>query len=145
MGGEQILRIKTLDRVSPFLDLPIGACFRATQRNNDSLWIKITEDGGVSIMPIAGIFTSWRGDERLEVCSVVETSEIFGVAEWIRERKPIEMLLWCPECRARHVDLGEFETKPHHTHACQSCGHVWRPAIVPTVGVQFLPGLKNED
>lgn len=35
-------------------------------------------------------------------------------------------------------------TKLHHTHACQTCGHVWRPAIVNTVGVQFLPGFKDE-
>ena len=54
------------------------------------------------------------------------------------------MILHCPECRARHVDAGEFAMKPHHTHACQGCGFVWRPAIIPTVGVQFLPGLKDE-
>ena len=57
---------------------------------------------------------------------------------------PVPMLLWCPECNERHVDRGEFATKPHHTHACQFCGHVWRPAIAPTTGVQFLPGFKNE-
>lgn len=57
---------------------------------------------------------------------------------------PIPMLLWCPSCHARHVDKGEFATKPHHTHACQKCGLPWRPAIVPTVGVQFLPGFKDE-
>jgi len=34
--------------------------------------------------------------------------------------------------------------KPHHTHACQHCGLVWRPAIAPTVGVQFLPGFKGK-
>lgn len=56
----------------------------------------------------------------------------------------IPMLLWCPICRGRHIDRGEFATKPHHTHACQECGHVWRPAIVATRGVQFLPGFKNE-
>lgn len=33
----------------------------------------------------------------------------------------------------------------HHTHACQHCGMVWRPAVVPTVGVYFLPGFKNTD
>jgi hypothetical protein len=54
------------------------------------------------------------------------------------------MLLWCPACAARHIDEGEFATKEHHTHACQSCGMVWRPAVVPTVGVQFLPGFKEE-
>jgi hypothetical protein len=58
---------------------------------------------------------------------------------------PVPMLLWCPECGERHLDVGDFATKPHHTHACQYCGHVWRPAIVPTVGVQFLPGFKNTD
>jgi len=58
--------------------------------------------------------------------------------------KPIPMLLWCPMCHARHIDEGEFATKPHHTHACQNCGLTWRPAVVATVGVQFLPGFKNE-
>lgn len=56
----------------------------------------------------------------------------------------IPMLLWCPECGERHIDEGEFATKLHHTHACQHCGMVWRPAIVPTVGVRFLPGFKND-
>lgn len=56
---------------------------------------------------------------------------------------PIPMLLWCPQCGERHIDVGEFATKSHHTHACQECGHCWRPAVVATVGVQFLPGFKN--
>lgn len=59
------------------------------------------------------------------------------------EPKPIPMLLLCPECRHRHVDEGEFAIRPHHTHACQECGWVWRPAVVDTVGVRFLPGFKD--
>jgi hypothetical protein len=61
------------------------------------------------------------------------------------EPAPIPMLLWCPKCGGRHIDKGEFATKPHHTHACQheGCGLPWRPAIVPTVGVEFLPGFKD--
>jgi hypothetical protein len=62
----------------------------------------------------------------------------------IERALPVPMILHCPECCARHIDEGEFATKVHHTHACQSCGFVWRPAVVPTVGVQFLPGFKNE-
>jgi hypothetical protein len=54
------------------------------------------------------------------------------------------VILYCPSCSGRHIDEGEFATKPHHTHACQHCGFVWRPAVVPTVGVQFLPGFKSE-
>ena len=60
-------------------------------------------------------------------------------------QEPIAMLLWCPSCGERHIDRGVFEKKPHHTHACQRCGMVWRPAIVATVGVRFLPGFKNEE
>jgi hypothetical protein len=57
---------------------------------------------------------------------------------------PIPMLLWCPACGERHIDVNEFATKVHHTHACQSCGMVWRPAVIATVGVQYLPGFKND-
>jgi len=56
---------------------------------------------------------------------------------------PIPIILYCPECSERHIDVGEFATKPHHTHACQNCGLAWRPAIVDTVGVRFLPGFKD--
>lgn len=58
--------------------------------------------------------------------------------------KPIPIKINCPNCGASHVDEGEFATKRHHTHSCQTCGLTWRPAIVHTVGVQFLPGFKNE-
>lgn len=61
------------------------------------------------------------------------------------EPEALPMLLWCPECGARHVDAGPFARKVHHTHACQSCGMTWRPAVKPTVGVQFLPGFKDSD
>jgi len=57
--------------------------------------------------------------------------------------EPIPMRLVCEGCGELHIDVGEFATRPHHTHACQNCGMVWRPAIVPTVGVRFLPGFKN--
>ena len=68
--------------------------------------------------------------------------------------QPIPMIIHCPGsvmrngflvmCGARHVDEGVFATKVHHTHTCQTCGHTWRHAVVPTVGVQFLPGFKDD-
>lgn len=60
---------------------------------------------------------------------------------------PVPMILTCPAhgCGARHIDAGKFASMPHHTHACQVCGMVWRPAVVSTVGVQFLPGFKDTD
>lgn len=76
----------------------------------------------------------WRGDENSR-CPMRHNQTV--------DPEPIPMILHCPDCRARHVDNGLFAVKPHHTHACQSCGMVWRPAIVPTVGVKFLPGFKD--
>lgn len=57
---------------------------------------------------------------------------------------PIPMVLHCPECKTRHVDEGDFATRAHHTHSCQECGLTWRPAVVHTTGVRFLPGVKND-
>jgi hypothetical protein len=56
---------------------------------------------------------------------------------------PVPMRLKCEVCGELHIDEGEHATKPHHTHSCQYCGCTWRPAIVHTVGVRFLPGFKN--
>ncbi len=56
----------------------------------------------------------------------------------------IPMRLHCPECHRLHVDEGVWATQVHHTHSCQHCGMTWRPAVVATVGVQFLPGFKND-
>jgi rubredoxin len=55
----------------------------------------------------------------------------------------IPMILYCPICTERHIDEQKFAEVAHHTHACQGCGHVWRPAKVNTHGVQYLPGYKN--
>jgi len=71
--------------------------------------------------------------------------ERYGETMQREERdQPIPMRLHCPECHELHLDEGDFATKPHHTHACQGCGNVWRPAVRNTVGVRFLPGFKND-
>jgi len=50
-------------------------------------------------------------------------------------------VLHCPACGLRHVDEGEWATRPHKTHLCVSdvfykgCGHKWTPTDAPTVGV----------
>ncbi len=52
---------------------------------------------------------------------------------------PTPMVLTCPTCHERHVDEGEWATRPHKTHLCSRCGTLFRPANVPTVGVAVLP------
>lgn len=69
---------------------------------------------------------------------------LYLALEKLKEKEaPIPMRIVCPDCSRLHIDEGEFATKPHHTHSCQHCGLTWRPAIVNTVGVQFLPGFKS--
>lgn len=81
-------------------------------------------------------------DKRFEVRGVGAGEALVAAKEPVQ---PIPIRLHCPECRALHVDEGIWATKPHDTHACQECGNVWKPAKVPTVGVRFLPGYKNDE
>jgi hypothetical protein len=60
------------------------------------------------------------------------------------ETPGIPMRIVCEACGKLHIDEPPFDTKPHHTHSCQHCGITWRPAVVNTVGVRFLPGYRNE-
>ena len=64
---------------------------------------------------------------------------------------PIDMVLHCPVCGAQHIDAPDhpyyggksdgngftprWDNPPHRSHLCHECGHIWRPADVPTNGV----------
>lgn len=62
---------------------------------------------------------------------------------------PIDLLLFCPECGAQHVDAPEPATgwtnPPHRSHLCHTCGAVWRPADVPTNGVEAIGTIGDDD
>ena len=34
----------------------------------------------------------------------------------------ISLVINCPHCGKTHVDRGEWEDRPHHTHLCEHCG-----------------------
>lgn len=76
--------------------------------------------------------------------------------------EPIPMVLFCPACGVQHIDEPElpyigdriietgdeeaaeriraetWNNPPHRSHLCLACGHIWRPADVPTTGVQAV-------
>lgn len=75
------------------------------------------------------------------------------------ESAPISMILHCPKCGLQHVDapvtisapayglggvvigqrtVAAWTNPPHRSHLCHGCGHIWRPADVPTEGVQAI-------
>lgn len=49
---------------------------------------------------------------------------------------PVRIIIHCPTCAERHID--EPDSRSHVSHDCASCGCVWRPADVPTIGVEAL-------
>lgn len=83
--------------------------------------------------------------------------------------QPIPMILFCPMCRTQHVDKPErdshapcsvclavpavpcyphcttWKNPPHKSHLCGHCGLVWRPADVPTVGVEQIKTAGKDD
>jgi len=76
---------------------------------------------------------------------------------------PVDMVLYCPACGLQHIDApdlcpecpggacmcvkqGEKWTNPpHRSHLCSRCGHIWRPADVPTNGVAAIKTKSKAD
>lgn len=77
---------------------------------------------------------------------------------------PIPMILHCPRCGLQHIDAadpegtypqefggrnGRWTNPPHKSHLCRpedgGCGHIWRPADVPTNGVAELHTRGRDD
>lgn len=71
-----------------------------------------------------------------------------------QQAAPIDMVLHCRKCGLQHIDAPEDEVDmqcntnsvpgvmwanpPHRSHLCHGCGHIWRPADVPTNGVKEI-------
>lgn len=63
---------------------------------------------------------------------------------------PIDMVLHCPKCGMQHIDAPDERTpdwknEPHRSHLCHGCGHIWRPADVPTNGVKAVKTTGKAD
>lgn len=76
--------------------------------------------------------------------------------------EPIDMVLHCPVCGLQHIDAPErgrlvssgpnagratrgWTNPPHRSHLCHGCGHIWRPADVPTNGVAAVKTRGTND
>lgn len=69
---------------------------------------------------------------------------------------PVNMILHCPACGMQHIDAPErdphdieqgllWANPPHRSHLCHGCGHIWRPADVPTNGVAAITTTGKAD
>lgn len=75
----------------------------------------------------------------------VEMANLLSAAPPIspRDAEPIPMILHCPACGLQHIDepderTPDWSNPPHRSHLCHGCGHIWRPADVPTTGVAAI-------
>jgi hypothetical protein len=71
--------------------------------------------------------------------------------------QPIDMVLHCPKCGLQHIDAADdhpelrdlrvkpWTNPPHRSHLCHGCGHIWRPADVPTNGVRAVLTKGKDD
>ena len=96
----------------------------------------------------------WLGERHI-VSS--EDMRMAATAEWAAREaaRPIDMVLHCPACGLQHIDAPESPTitshgyswtnPPHRSHLCHGCGHIWRPADVPTNGVQAVKTKGEND
>ena len=61
---------------------------------------------------------------------------------------PIDMVLFCPSCGKQHIDAPDpapWCWPPHRSHLCRGCGYTWRPADVPTNGVEAVKTAGKRD
>lgn len=94
-------------------------------------------------------------EEGFEVCEPGAMSDdrtpAFPVyAAPISATAPIPMILHCPQCHVQHIDepderTADWTNPPHRSHLCHGCGHIWRPADVPTEGVRAIQTKGSND
>ena len=93
--------------------------------------------------------------------TVRDAAQAVAAAQPASQAAPIDMVLFCPACGMQHIDAAEthgldvgetradapaeWSNPPHRSHLCHGCGHTWRPADVPTNGVQAVKTCGQND
>ena len=100
---------------------------------NDAYWKRI--DGEPTKLG------KWRNGTPSEATRVSLMAALAAAPSTPPHADPIDMVLHCPACGLQHIDAPDERTpdwknEPHRSHLCHGCGHIWRPADVPTNGVQ---------
>lgn len=94
----------------------------------------------------------------------LDSDNVDAVRDLLLEKMPpIDMVLHCPKCHKQHIDVPEpriraapgggvtlsgdpsWNNPPHRSHLCHGCGHIWRPADVPTNGVLAITTKGKND
>lgn len=108
------------------------------------LLARIIAEAGETIIPDDVWEAAWeRGDTRDGLTGGRARAALTFLRNLGWVETPIDMILYCPGCGLQHVDAPDrrtpdWENPPHKSHLCHGCGHIWRPADVPTNGVAAI-------
>ena len=115
------------------------------------------EDKGTTT-PLWVVVDDCGGERPASLAEVVLWTYLTAPAVPVAPTDPVDMVLHCPACGMQHIDAPEdertetihhgpdvidevvvgWENPPHRSHLCHGCGHIWRPADVPTNGVESV-------
>jgi hypothetical protein len=106
----------------------------------DDFLLCVPDEYGVCILTNDGL------DNLTNIAEVAAEPLFQRIAEL---EKPIDMIIFCPNCYFKHIDQPQpeknWDNPPHRSHECQSCGTVWRPADVNTNGVVAIQTRGQRD
>ena len=101
---------------------------------------------GESLYEICKVFTLKRYPEKERRFAAYDLAESWlrgqikgeEPTDYVVDQAPIPLVLFCPRCFKQHIDepKGDWDNPPHKTHACEYCGHHWRPCDRATTGVK---------
>jgi hypothetical protein len=113
-------------------------------------------DAGISFKPSEWVH-AWPTGTNLftaeQATAMFEYVLAHDIEDAERASEPIPMVLHCPSCGLQHIDAPDapgdahahsdghesrWNNPPHRSHLCHGCGTIWRPADVPTVGVESI-------
>lgn len=131
---------------------------------SDKTWHKLVPHGEVRVETEESNCTFERdpaGSGQMNV--IAKNAVVFAT-----DLEPIPMVLYCPACGAQHIDKADplcentagcafgahgpngetqcgycgspppWSNPPHRSHECQKCHFTFRPADVPTTGVERI-------
>jgi hypothetical protein len=108
--------------------------------NERKLFLKWAAEGNWK--PTESMWAAWQASSDMLRATLPEAPQ--------PATAPIDMLLWCPQCGEQHIDAPDerapdWTNPPHKSHLCHGCSHIWRPADVPTNGVQSIKTKGQKD
>lgn len=144
-----------IDRLRLYLAVKVALAWHRVNDRGQQLEIAGAHGQGLAVFD-----DDLLPDGDFERCEALVWAELREAFEGCDHPRPIDMVLYCPRCHLQHIDAPEmnppsqtsfealtwkWDNPPHRSHLCHACGFIWRPADVPTNGVQAIKTRGRND